>query len=128
MMSHFSTFKIKLAGVTLAMLQAAIAKVAAEFNLKICNKIDDYYGHKHEVQVGLTGTGLGYGMGFSVDAKGEVTVHGDSYRSPQWTEISNRATQHMTAQKIAANVRMQHAGARINIQVKEKNVLVEACY
>jgi hypothetical protein len=129
-MSHFTTYKISnknLKGITSEMLMAAMQKLAAEFGLKLGTRIKDYYGKSHDVQAALTGNGLRYGIGFSVE-NGEIKAHGDSYNSPSWSSVSDRATQHLIAQKIAANIRTQHANATIKIQAKDKNVLVEACY
>lgn len=128
-MSHFSTFKVSgVAGITLAMLMAAIGKLAELEGLKTTTTIRDYYGKTQTVQAGLVGAGIENGIGFSLDAQGHIQVHGDSYNSTRYNNIQNLLTKHATAQKIANNIRTQYRNANITIRPVNKDVQVEAIY
>ena len=128
-MSHFSVYKTKLGNVSAQLLQQAIQSLAKSINATVIQKVQDYYGNKQTVDVGLKLASLPYGIGFDVDAKGNLLVKGDSYgHESEWNRVSTLATNYIKAYKVAQTARIAHPTAQLNMKTTEKAVILEVAY
>ena len=125
-MSHFSTYKTQLRNVSVQLLQQAIKGFAQSINATLATSVQDFYGNKNNVGAGLVTQGLPNGIGFDIDAQGNLEVKGDSYgHEAEWQRVSNLAQNYIKAFKVAQTARNTHPTARMNMKVLRKQVILE---
>ena len=125
-MSHLSTYKIGLKVQSPALLRDAIRSLGDKLHLVVCeDHISDYYGTKVSCDIGLSGIGLQYGIGFTVDKDGNVNVIGDASMQARFREVAETAKNYINAYQSARKARELYPLASTNIQIKAKRAILE---
>jgi hypothetical protein len=125
-MSHYSVYKTKIGNVTVELLRQAITNLAREIGADVAAEVKDFMGHVHSVPIALRNANCPNGIGFGVDAKGNLTVHGDSFgQEAEFTRLQTLAQNYIKAYKVAQNARVLNPTARMRMAVKQKEVVLE---
>jgi hypothetical protein len=125
-MSHYSIYKTKLGNVTDGLLRQAITSLAKEIGAEVVSTVKDFMGHVHNVTIALRNANCLNGIGFGVDAKGNLTVHGDAYgQEAEFARLRTLAQNYIKAYKVALNARALNPTARMRMAVKQKEVVLE---
>jgi len=125
-MSHYSIYKVKLGNITVDLLKHAITSLADKIGANVVSTVKDYYGRSYDVTVGLKNNLCRNGIGFGVDAEGNLTIHGDYFgQEAEFKRLETLAQNYIKAYKVARNALALHPTAKIQTKVLERTVIME---
>jgi hypothetical protein len=125
-MSHYSIYKTKLGNITEDFLKRAVTSLAEKIGADVVSAVKDFMGHSHNVTIALRNANCPNGIGFGVDAHGNLTVHGDAYgQELEFTRLQTLAQNYIKAYKVAQNTLALHPMAKIQTKILEKAVVME---
>jgi len=125
-MSHYSIYKTKVGNINAELLKQAIASLAREIGAEVVTAVFSWGDQKHDVLTGLKTANLPRGIGFGVDKDGTLTVHGDAYgQHEEFNRIQTLAQNYIKAYKVAQNARALNPRAKMQMTVRQKEVLLE---
>jgi len=79
---------VKIVNPDMDLLRHAVEFLAREMGAELVNEIEDYYGNKTRVSLGIKNSTFSRGVGFEVSENGEVQLKGDFWGIPQ-REVEN---------------------------------------
>lgn len=121
-----SRYKINLKVKNSGELKDAIRSYAKKQNLTVTEgKIKDYYGNKVKCDIGLTGTGLQYGIGFTCDKDNNVNILGDTDMQGRFKSTGEEAKNYINAFRAARKAKQINPFASTSIKMKEKKAILE---
>jgi len=81
-MSHISLLKVAIQNPNLSLLREAVKALASEMGAELVDEVEDYYGNRVKVPVGIRSKVFSRGVGVVVE-DGAVRLKGDFYLVPQ---------------------------------------------
>lgn len=119
-------YKIGLKVKSSAVLKEAIRALGKELNLQVRERgITDYYGQNVRCDIGLTGVGLQYGIGFTADKDGNVEVIGDAQMQARFNDIAETGKNYINAYQAKQKAKQMNPFATTKITVKDKKAILE---
>ena len=88
MISHISLIRVKIVDPDMDLLRHAVEFLAREMGAELVNEIEDYYGNRTRVSLGIKNSTFFRGVGFEVGENGEVNIKGDFWGISQ-REVEN---------------------------------------
>lgn len=109
-----------------AVLKEAIRALAKELNLQVTEGgIRDYYGQRVNCDIGLTGVGLQYGIGWTADKDGSVEVMGDADMQARFRDVAHTAKSYINALKAKAKAKQLNPFSATKIRVDGRKAILE---
>jgi len=124
-----SVYKTTISNITKAFLVQAVNSFVKSQGGQIITSLTAYGGAKHDIDIGIKNQNLPNGIGFSVNSKGELEIKGDSWmQNQEFDRMRTLIPNYIKAYKATINAKAQHPTATFNVQVQQKQVLLEVCY
>ena len=125
-MSHMSRYKIGLKIKSSADLKDAVKSYAKKMNLTVTEgKIKDYFGKDVRCDIGLTGTGLHLGIGFTCDKDSNVNILGDTDMQARFKNTGEEMKNYLNAYQAAKKAKQINPFASTSIKMKERKAVLE---
>lgn len=120
-----SRYKIGLKVKSSADLKEAVRSYAKKMGLTVTEGIKDYYGEKVKCDIGLTGTGLHLGIGFTCDKDNNVNILGDTDVQARFKNTGEEMKNYLNAYQAAKKARQLNPFASTSIMMKERKAILE---
>ena len=125
-MSHISLIRVKIQNPNVELLRQAVENLAREMGGELVSEIEDYYGNKTKVGLGIKSSVFLRGVGFEVDGNGEVNVKGDFW-GISWKEVENLKlglVKHYTA--LATATALRNMGYQVQSTKVKESIYIKA--
>lgn len=128
-MSHFTIYKTKIGNVTFSSLKSAVESLARQISAVVCQEVEDYYGNKQKVAIGLRTKQLPMGIGFNISKEGMLQVQGDSFGvEEEFQKLQMLTTNYVKAYKCAIKAASMSSFARVQTKIEGQNVILEVAF
>jgi len=125
-MSHISLIRVKIVDPDMELLRQAIDNLAREMGAELVSEIEDYFGNKTRVGLGIKNSTFFRGVGFEVGENGEVQLKGDFWGISQ-REVENLKlglVKHYTA--LATATALRNMGYQVQSSKVKDRIYIKA--
>ena len=125
-MSHISLVRVKIVDPDMDLLRHAVEHLAREIGAELVGEIEDYYGNKTRVGLGIKNSTFFRGVGFEVGENGEVNVKGDFWNISR-KEVENLKlglVKHYTA--LATATALRNMGYQVQSSKVKDRIYIKA--
>lgn len=129
-MSHFTVWKTNIGGLNKQLLVNAVTFFAKQIGAEVITSTKAFDRSMQRFDVGIKMEGMPNGIGFSVDADGKAQIHGDSWgQEEQFDKIRSmmESGQITNSYRIACNASNNRKTVRMQVQMEQKQILMEVC-
>jgi len=123
--SHISLVKISIRNPNISILRGAVKALAKDLGGELVTEVEDYYGNKTPVPLGVRNAVFPRGVGITVE-DGQVRLKGDFFDIPQHevTHIQNCLVKNYTA--LATINSLRSLGYQVSAQKVKESVFIKA--